>query len=322
MKWNQHPGGILAALLSAAALGMTCNAFAQPAQEGLTVQEEGDSVWIRHDGRTLLRYRFGEVPFKPYVQEWFSPKGVNILRDAPADHKHHHALMFAISVDGVNFWEEKDAPGTQAHRGLSAVHTGRTGDVAYASLTEQLDWIAPPTGAVLLHETRTIRVYDTPPPEAALLTWESRFEVPAGKEKAVLGGSHYFGLGMRFVESMDTVGEFAVPQGALGEIVRGDEHLTAAPWCAYTAPAGGHSVTVALFGDPGNVRHPPLWFTMKEHFAYIAATLNLWREPLEVASGTPLVLRYGAALWDGTTDAQRIESTYRRWLELSAPPKQ
>ena len=32
--------------------------------------------------------------------------GENLLRDAPHDHLHHHALMYGIRVNGVNFWEE------------------------------------------------------------------------------------------------------------------------------------------------------------------------------------------------------------------------
>ncbi|MHC4656117.1 MAG: DUF6807 family protein, partial [Planctomycetota bacterium] len=63
------------------------------------------------------------VPFKPYVQQLFSPAGVNILRDAPADHLHHHALMFAVKVNGVNFWEETPTAGKQLHKFFTDVKT-------------------------------------------------------------------------------------------------------------------------------------------------------------------------------------------------------
>ena len=52
-----------------------------------------------------------------------------------------------------------------------------------------------------------------------------------------------------------------------GEIVRGDERLTAAKWCAYTAKADGKPVTAAIFDHPGNVRHPAKMFTMSKPFA-------------------------------------------------------
>lgn len=60
---------------------------------------------------------------------------------------------------------------------------------------------------------------------------------------------------------------------------------------------------------------PALWFTMKEHFAYLSATINLWREPLDVTPDQPLVLRYGAALWDGEI-TEEIDAAQQRWLAL------
>lgn len=284
----------------------------------LDIAREGNSIWIRRDGRNLFRYRFQEVPYKPYVQAWYTPEGVSVLRDAPHDHLHHHALMFATKVNDVNFWEEQEAPGRQDHLDFEAIETVPAGDTTGARLIHRLNWVNPKSGEVLLQEIRIITIYDTGTP--SLLTWESRFTVPPGKGKSTLGGAHYHGLGMRFVESMDTVGTFTVPGGALGELVRGDEHLTTGPWCAYTAPAGGHDVTVALFDDPGNLR-PALWFTMKEHFAYLSATVNLWREPLAITEGTPLVLRYGAALWDTPVEKDQIEAVRRQWLDLAGPLK-
>ena len=60
-------------------------------------------------------YRVDGVPFKPYVEKLFTPSGTNILRDAPSDHLHHHGLMFAVRVNGINFWEEKPDSGKQEH---------------------------------------------------------------------------------------------------------------------------------------------------------------------------------------------------------------
>ena len=281
----------------------------------LLIDEEGDSVWFRRGDSPALRYRFDGAPFKPYVQEWYTPSGVQVLRDAPHDHLHHHAMMFAIKVDDVNFWEEREAPGAQVHRSFEGSGVAKSSQGFYARFVERLDWVRPTGGAVLLQEARTVKLHDTQ--GATLLTWESRFTVPQGKDKATLGGAHYHGLGMRFVESMDTVGTFTTPGGELGELVRGDEHLTPGAWCAYTAPVDGKMVTVAMFDSPENIR-PALWFTMKEHFAYLSATLNLWREPIDVTPDKPLVLRYGAALWDGEVSKEAIEATYRQWLGINA----
>ena len=54
---------------------------------------------------------------------------------------------------------------------------------------------------------------------------------------------------------------------------------------------------------------------MSKPFAYLSATLNLYREPLKIASQEPLVLRYAVALWDGNVDDNVIEQVYQRWIK-------
>jgi hypothetical protein len=276
-------------------------------EENIISVHTGDSV--------LLRYHYRDVPFKPCVQQLFSPRGVNVLRDAPADHQHHHALMFAVAADGVNFWEEQQAPGRQVHRSFADIKIEKREDVPIAGFTEQLDWINPRSKELLLKENRTIRVCQLNDFKATLLSWQSSFAVPSGKESVTLTGSHYFGLGMRFLKSMDVGGQFRNAEGKTGDVVRGDERLVRARWCAYTAAANGKPVTIAMFGHPNNLRHPTQWFTMTKPFAYLSATLNLHKEPLAVKSYKPLVLRYAVAVWDNRVGNERIEKVYNWWIK-------
>src|SRR3990170_2782567 len=74
------------------------------AADSVEFTKDNARITITADGKTLLKYKYAEVPCKPYVEEFYSPAGVNVLRDAPADHLHHHGLMLAVKVDGVNFW--------------------------------------------------------------------------------------------------------------------------------------------------------------------------------------------------------------------------
>lgn len=279
----------------------------------ITMEENVVSI---HEGTSpLLRYGYRDVPYKPCVQQLFTPDGVNVLRDSPADHKHHHALMYAVSVDGLNFWEEQKQPGRQKHKSFSDVTVGTTNQIPCGGFAEKLDWVNPGTDELLLTETRTIQACRLDDSEATLLNWQSSFAVPAGKDSATLSGSHYFGLGMRFVISMDTGAKFRNSSGKTGEVVRGDERLTRARWCVITARADGKPVTIAMFCHPGNLRHPTHWFTMSKPFAYLSATMNLHREPLKIASAEPLELRYAVALWDGQVDNSQIDRLYRRWVK-------
>lgn len=302
---------ITLALVSSLVFVLFNAGYASYSRDSMTVNNEHGTLVVRRGDSDMLRYRYKDVPFKPYVQQLYTPGGINVLRDAPADHLHHHALMFAVAVEGVNFWEEHLQPGRQRHQSLK--HYARAGNGArprMAGFIERLDWINPRTGEVLLKELRKIAVCQVM--GATLLTWQSQLEPPPSKRSVTLTGSRYFGMGMRFIKSMDAGGQFLNADGK-----RGPEGTNGvrSRWCSYTAKAGGEPVMVAIFDHPNNDRHPATWFTMEKPFAYLSATLNLHKKPLEVVSSKPLVLRYGVALWDGRVEADQINELYEHWVK-------
>ena len=278
----------------------------------LTASKDKDTIRILRGNQPVLEYRRTPNPFKPYVSKLYTPGGVQVLRDSPHDHVHHHALMFAITADGIDFWGEspRAKPGKQVPRGEAKAEGG--------VIEQTLDWLRPGEKPVL-EEQRRIIVHAAEP-KATLVTWITRLAPGKGRDQVRLSGAHYVGLGMRFVQSMDKVGTFLNPTGKPGEAVRGTEKLVRAPWCAYTAPADGKTVTIALFDHPDNPRHPPRMFTMKAHFAYLSATLFLHKESLAIPKGRALTLCYGVALWDGALGADKIEALYRRWCSMSDRP--
>lgn len=292
-----------------------------PAENPLRITTEQDIISIYADNRPLLHYSYSSALSKPYIRQLFTPCGVNVLRDAPADHLHHHGLMFAVNVESINFWEERQGCGRQVHNRFADVRVDKRCDGARAAFTEQLDWMNPAGEDVLLKEHRTIEVSRMTDFEVTLLTWQSKFELPAGKSSATLTGHHYHGLGMRFIKAMDAAGSFFNADGKTGEIFRGNERLVRSSWCAYTANVNGKAVTVAMFDHPDNPRYPATWFTMKKSFAYLSATMSLHTEPLSLAADKPLVLRYGVALWDGRVETEKINRLYKRWSAWPGPEK-
>jgi len=284
------------------------------AESPLRITIQDDYVSVHSAQHLLLRYHYQNVPFKPYVQDLISPRGFNPLLDAPKDHLHHHALMFALDVDGVNFWEEQQAPGRERHRSFTDMTVRSDKDVACAGFTEQIDWIKPDSNALLLQESRTLRVPQVQGTEVTLLVWESQLKVPPGKQSSTLSGSHYHGLGMRFIEAMDAIGEFRNADGTAGEIFRGEERLADSIWCAYTAEVAGRPVTVAMLGHPENPRRPVTWFTMARPFAYLSATMKLHKEPLQISPDQPLKLRHLIAIWDEKAPNSSIDKLYQWWV--------
>jgi len=253
--------------------------------------------------------------FKPYVRQLSSPGGVNLLRDNVADHIHHHALMFAVAVDGVDFWSEQENSGKQLQNSLSFRGTGgKPGNWARRLLQGELEWVST-DGKAIAKESRTIELYGGTP-DCTMLTWRTRLSPPAGKQSIQVTGSHYFGLGIRFVESMDKADSFMFAEiDAKSTVIRGSEKVTPSKWVAFTGPVEGKVVTVAVFDHPQNLRKTH-WFTMHDPFSYLSATINLLREPLTVKADQPLDLRYGLAVWDGKVDREQVEKGYGRWLEL------
>jgi len=311
---------------------LVCSQEAKLAHE----RKENEIYWTLN-GKPLFVYRISpgsyedltEKEYKTYLSELYTPEGRNILRDSPWDHVHHHALMFAIAVDGINFWEEggKDKAGVQF--GHSLGHSSRSafmrvndesGWTAEANLSQKIDWYKPDK-TVVLQEDRTVQVICKHDLDATLLTWTSKLSTGPDRESVKLTGAHYYGLGMRFDETMDKNGKFFCdPDSTIAsDNVRGDEKKTPCKWMAYTAELHGKPVTVAVFDAPNNPR-PMSTFTMGENgqsFAYISATVDLEKEAITLEKDKPLTFKYGVAVWEGKKSTGEVQEVYRLWLEKS-----
>ena len=297
--------GVLAAVLLLSALSVE-------GQEPIKVVSDESVVSITVAGQPVAEYQFQPKPRKPFLGKLFSSKGVNVLRDAPADHLHHHGLMFAVAVDGIDFWSENEKCGHQKHAGLDGVGEATHAGLSWGTFAQRVDWLGPDGKTPLLKERRTIHCSRVPDGGPTIVAWQARLEPPPGKASVRVTGSTNFGLGMRFVQSMDAGGRFQNADGKTGVEGTNDRR---SDWCAYSAKAGGKPVTVAMFDGPKNVRHPATWFTMDSHFAYLAATLNLAKEPLVIESAGPLVLRYAVAVWDGQVGPEKIGKLYGQLVE-------
>jgi hypothetical protein len=281
------------------------------------IQQDNSLIVVSAGEQPLFKYRYGDGPFKPYIKELFTPAGVQVLRDSPADHVHHRGVMFGIFVNGVDYWSEQPKAGKQVHVELGPVQSQSINNNSRSTFSQRLQWIPPGADRPVLVERRAITLHLAPDLKATLVTWQTSLQPGEGAGTVKLTGSHYDGLGVRFVASMDKVGRFLHASDTAGTVVRGTERVTPDRWAAYTAPADGNPVTVAVFDDPQNTRHPAGLFTMLDPFAFLSATPNIWKTPLELAPGQALNLRYGVAVWDGETAKEAIEATYRKWLELA-----
>lgn len=277
----------------------------------LTVDDQSGLLNIDHVGKSVLVYSFASNQFKPYVKELRTLRGENVLMDAPADHLHHHGLMYAIRINGTNFWEELADSGRQKHiRFLKAAAT-RTN----AILTDLIHWIAPHNHEPLLVEDRTIELSINAQNEELALRWIGKFTV--GKEQVTLHGSGYNGLGLRFPKNWNTVAKHRNSEN----LPYSSAHtwdVTPARWAAISSSTG-QPPTVVLFGNPTNPGETR-FFSMNNPFTYLSVTQNLELNPLSYRAGERFELSYLLLLSNGATTSEDLDTRYRHWLKSVATP--
>lgn len=284
------------------------------------VQPERGILEWHFRGRKLLTYAFATNQFKPYVRELSSLRGDDVIRDAPADHLHHHGLMYAIRVNGVNFWEERDQPGHQRHIKLLSQGTSRSaGGLPQASFTELIHWVpdgehaqADTTPVALLVERRTLTLTVDETHGEAALAWHAEFEVGPRTNRVTLHGSDYNGLGLRLPAAWDQVARHENSERVLYP-AGGKPGAVPARWGAVSHTKDGCTIQVALFASPRSQTGTSSIFAMTEPFTYLAATQGLDKAPLEYRAGDRFAIDHLVLVYSTVRTAAQLETRYHSW---------
>ena len=243
--------GVIVASVACWAALLGCVAAAAETKP-LRLQIDQD-VSIEVRGHTIATYRATPSPSRPFLRELWTPGGVQVLRDSPHDHKHHHGMMFALSVDEIDFWSDEPTSGRQVPKALEDVQVGGAAGTSRVGFTQPVDWVAP-GGTVSLHERRTITAFADPTIDATLLTWRSCLSAP-GARPVKLGGTDYVGLGTRFVVSMDGKGRFFNSAGQEGKPRMNVQAITGVSAARVVEQGNGHGLVVG----GGGVCAPLCW---------------------------------------------------------------
>ena len=307
---HRRPAVGLALLLAA-----VCSAAAANPPISLDSKVDQGELVVRYQGRKLLVYAFATNQFKPYVRELYTLRGENVLRDAPPDHLHHHGLMYAVYVNGINFWEERGTPGIQESAVIpqqSEVTPER------AQFYQVIHWLAPTNLAVpMLIELRRFMLKVDEPNQEVALRWDSVF---TANQAVKIHGPNYDGLGLRLPESFNHVAQF---QNGAGLPYPGkNQNVIAAPWTSVSGTMGGRDVMLAMFSDPGNAPGKATFFTMLDPFAYLSATQALDQKPLEYPAGSHFELSYLLTVYSENKSPDFLKHRYGQWLKTlkSGPP--
>lgn len=286
-------------------------------------------IEIRFRDQPLLLYAMAPTNFKPYVKELRTLAGRNLLLDAPPDHLHHHGLMYAVTVNGTNFWEEQVAPGVQRLLAVPSRIVGVTPDGRpRATFTHPLAWLPgvhrASTNALaeaVLVERRTLTLAVDPQTREVALYWRGEFAPGPTGAPVTLSGTAYHGLGLRFVREFDLKARHLNSEGApYSAEQKGD--VIPARWAATLGRVGEHDVMAAMFAGPRNAGSSR-FFSMINPFAYLSATQGLDSASLTYQQGDRFQLDYLVLVRDDHLDAAALEARYRKWVEelVSSPGK-
>ncbi|MBI4324179.1 MAG: PmoA family protein [Chloroflexi bacterium] len=281
--------------------------------------ELGELV-IHYKQQKLLVYAFATNQFKPYVRELYALNGVNLLRDAPADHLHHHGLMYAIRVNDLNFWEEPPTAGVEKPMAFLDQKVGKNAaGLPQVSFTQLIHWIAPKdkaladtSSAALLVERRMITLTVDEANQEVALQWRPEFEVGPGAQKVILSGASYHGLGLRLPKGFDRVARHE-NSANLPYATGGKGDVTPAQWSAVSGLEEGKEMMTALFGHPSNPGGTAKFFTMLEPFAYLAVTQGLDKAPLAYAPGEKFSLNYLLTVYNSRQSPEFLRKRGQAW---------
>ena len=295
---------------------------AAAANPPITIDSQPDRgvLEFSYKGRKILVYAFATNQFKPYVRELYTLRGENVTRDAPPDHLHHHGLMYAVYVNGINFWEEKVSPGVEKHIELplhAATKDANGRPSAY--FTEVIHWVAPTNLAspdsmavAVLLEQRTLTVAIDEKNQEVALRWESQFKVGPNTGKVTVSGPNYDGLGTRLPESFNHVAKFH-NSADLPYTAKDTHDVVIAQWTSVAGQMDGREVMLAMFGSPKNARGDTAFYTMLDPFAYLSAAQALDKAPLEYSAGDKFNLSYLLTVYSANKPPEFIRQRSELW---------
>jgi hypothetical protein len=265
-------------------LAATAFSAASAEEVKVTADEAHRRVDITIDGQPFTSYIWPTNLKKPVLYPILDSDGVTLTRGFPpgqnerVDHPHHVGLWFNYArVNDFDFWNNSEAIKPENHAKMGTIIFDKllsTKNGAKGELTTLSTWIDGKDHPILQETThfvfsggKGVRVIDRIATLKALdhvvfedekdgmlgMRVASWLESPTAKD-AVFTDSH--GVQTKTgAASPDATGEYLTSEGATGDAA----WSTRGRWCALTGHKNGHTVTIAIFDQPGNPGYPTTW---------------------------------------------------------------
>jgi hypothetical protein len=281
------------------------------ADNAVRLTPKPDALEVTIAGQPFTIYHHAKTQKKPYFWPIHDPAGQIITRplvkpnEHKIDHPHHRGLWFAVDqVNGIKFWAE----GGKIEN-ISVEPTVPVGNPARFKVVNH--WLDLNRQPVLI-ETTTISIYAN-----RLIAYDAA--LTAAKEPVIFDDTKEGLFGFRMVNSM---------RGSDGTIVSSDGHHgekecwgKTFPWVDYDGPVDGKLVGVAIFDNPHNFR--PSRYHVRSYGLFSISPFGEHdytnrqkpAQPVNLAPGANLRLRYAIYVHDGDTKAGDVAGAYRKYVE-------
>lgn len=310
----KRPALIISRLLAAAVCLTLIVASTSQALAEVTLQQDGDTVKVKIDGRPFTDYHSKADLPKPFFSPVLGQKGDVLTRSIffdrkGGDHPHHKGIWVAVDeVGGVKHWAEE---GKIANREVKVLKA--KGNPAQMQVTNQ--WLDL-EGKSIVTETTVISIHDN-----GLLAYDIRF-TSVRKEEVEFGDTKEGLFGFRMVDSM-----CEAPKGE-GHVVnaeglKGTKECWGKPskWVDYVGPVNGNTYGVALFDHPENFR--PSRYHVRNYGLFSISPFGekAYTGGKEEAKhyylkpDGELRLRYGLYVHSGDTEAANVAGVYADYVK-------
>lgn len=273
------------------------------------------------DGRVVWQLNFSKTQDKPFFHP-LRVLGNDITMERPADHGHHRGLWFAWrDINKVNYWEEVSHTGVSEGRSKVAKAEVKLAADFSAKIIIDLEY-SPDGKTPLLNEHRVLGISRPDASGSYYIDWQMHFKarqepllfdcVPTLKRNGVAYGG-YAGLGYR------GSGSLANPVFTASNGWTNDKDLTgygeSADWMDMTAEmdnSGAKPGGITLFDHPRNPRYRTpwyIWYAAGKHTFFMPAIL--YNEPLELAAGKRMDLKYRVFVHSGKPDMKQLNDIFK-----------
>ncbi|MBI1374737.1 MAG: hypothetical protein GC159_18615 [Phycisphaera sp.] len=307
----------------------------------VALRRDQDVISLDLYGRPLLQYHYTPVPVpegvalhnpqlnreafarSAYIHPVFSPNGLLMTEDFPADHTHHKGLWQAWvhtkwKGRAIDFWNIGDESGTVR---FSKFGPSEAGPV-FGRFVVEHDHVALPEKKVgdnaehvVLHEKWDVRAYAAGGPRVGWWMFDiTSTQTNVSDAPLLLEQYRYGGMAYRGPRDWDKK-DYEILTSA-GKTYQ-DAHQTAAAWCMHSGKVGGKDVSMLLMCHPDNDRFPENMRTsggFGPFFNWAPIQTGPWTwEP-----GATHVFRYRFLIHESGIDKSFAE---QHWAAFGDPPK-